>query len=146
MTKEIDFYYDYKTGDANAFGSIKIADSIFEFDCTYLFSNPFEDLFMSISQLVPSVVPFPRNQITFIMYSEPFEYRWEFNKINDGTIGLKIFIKEYEPKFVLVFAEDCELKSLVKAILQQIQINLQLLSNQSMKNIYKSLKQYVKKD
>jgi len=91
MKKKIDFHYN-QTGVKSALGYVRIGNSILEFDCTYLFSNPFEDLFMSISQLVPSVVPFPRNQITFIMYSEPFEYRWEFNKINDGTIGLKIFI------------------------------------------------------
>ena len=143
MKKKIDFHYN-QTGVKSALGYVRIGNSILEFDCTYLFSNPFEDLFMAISQLVPSIVPFPRNQITFMMYSEPFEYRWEFQKINAENIRLKIFFKEYEPTFALVFAEVCELKSLVTAILQQIHTNPQLLANQKMRSLYDELIQFCK--
>ncbi|TRZ39870.1 hypothetical protein CEQ21_02685 [Niallia circulans] len=145
MTKKIVFQYDYNSQSKWATGYLKIGDNKFDFLCSYLFSNPLEDMLVSICQLLPGVVPFPRTHVTFTLLEEPEEYQWELQRVGKHEVNIKIYLKENaDEKVVLVYEEICDIKKLVVAIVKHLYFNKELLLHHKINSLYEDLQHGIK--
>ncbi|MDZ5711379.1 hypothetical protein [Jeotgalibacillus haloalkalitolerans] len=144
MSHNIDFQYTYTSGDSWASGCISTEHQTFEFTCSYLFHNPFEELLNAVYQIVPNLAAFPRKEIHFTMLDEPLEYRWEFRLIDDTHVRINIYEKVYDSKTKLVFQDNCNLFSLLKALTKCIANNPELRGNENIERINKEFKVYLK--
>lgn len=145
MKKKIVFHYDYISQSKWAKGYLKIGDNKFEFFCSYLFSDPLEDILASICQLLPGAVPYPRNYLTFTLLEEPEEYHWELHRVGKDEVNIKIHLKENDDgKLELVYEELCDIKRLVVAIRKHLYSNKELLSNQKVNRLYQDLQKGIR--
>lgn len=139
------FHYDYNSQSKWATGYLKIGDNKFEFVCSYLFSDPLEDILAAICQLLPGAVPYPRNYLTFTLLEEPEEYQWVLQRVGKDEVSIKIFLKENDDgKVELAYEELCDIKRLVVAIKEHLNSNKELLSNQKVNCLYQDLQKGIR--
>lgn len=144
MSRNVEFQYNYTQGETWASGHLCIGSSKFEFDCSYLFGNPLEQLLQAVYQIVPDLAPFPRKKIDFVMWEEPVEYRWEFEWIEEKNVSITIYEKGSDLKTVFVFQEVCHIDDLLKALMHGIDQSAELRSNEKIEQIYQQFKHYLK--
>ncbi|MCA1057692.1 hypothetical protein LCL96_02035 [Rossellomorea aquimaris] len=140
MPNDVEFQYAL-TDTGWASGFIRIDQTRFEFVCSYLFHNPLEEFLKAVYQLLPGLAAFPRKELRFTMLDEPVEYTWEFNRLDQTHVAIRVFEKGYDVK--TVFEEKCDLNDLVGAIIQCMMRNPELRKNEVIERMYQELKEYV---
>ena len=144
MSNPIQLQYDVTAGDTWATGFIGTAAKKFEFACSYLSNNPFEELLNAVYQIVPNLATFPRKQIQFTLWDEPIEYSWEFQVRDEQNVALQIYEKGYDKKSALIFEETYKIYDLIKALVQCMKRNPYLLSTDKIERIHDEFTLYVK--
>lgn len=144
LSHYVEFQYRYIPNDTWATGSICMGDNKFEFGCSYLFTDPLEELLNAVYQIIPDLAPFPRKEIDCTLSTESIEYRWNFHLIDEKNVAINIYEQGYEVKTELIFKDNVHPDDLVMAFVQCIGNEAGLRSNQHIEWIYKQFNLYLK--